>query len=197
MSTTQENLTSRLVSTGTSFIWCIRISFSKIESGCFLSSRSCYRQGQKARPQTCIYLQDPAQTQRPNNTNTTVPHTIRNIPLVIKTPVRDWTERKMRTTEGPSLANMHRSGSWRFSNLSMCIFALWFDWECHKEPDYLIEKMFHVIQQHLQNNVFVGWNSSQCILSWQVGCGVGNSVFPIIHSIKWVYILRSCHSYSS
>lgn len=124
MCTTQENLTFRLVSTGTSFIQCIRISFSKIESGYFLSSRSCCRQGQKARPQTCIYLQDPAQTQRPNNTNTTVSHTIRNIPLVIKTPVKDQTERKMRITEGPSLANMHHSGSWRFSKFSMYIVPL-------------------------------------------------------------------------
>lgn len=128
MSTTQENLTFRLVITGTSFIRCIRISFSKIESGCFLSSRSCYHQGQKARPQTCIYLLDPGQTQRTNNTNVTVTHSIRNIPLVIKTLVRDWSERRMRTTEGRSLANMHRSGSWRFSNLSMCIVPLiWFE----------------------------------------------------------------------
>lgn len=30
--------------------------------------------------------------------------------------------------------------------------------------------------------------AAKCVLSSQVGCGVGNSVFPIIHSIKWV-----CH----
>lgn len=171
-------MTSRLVSTGTSFIRCIRISFSKIESGCFLSSRSCCHQGQKAKPQTCIYLQDPALTQRPNNTNTTVPHSIRSIPLVIKTPVRDWTERKMRTTEGRSLANTHRSGSWRYSNQSMCIVPLiwlrlsqraWlFDWKnvsCNKATLAI-------------NNVSVRSNSSKMyfvLTGWMWG---GQQRFP-------------------
>lgn len=35
LSKTQANLTSKLFSTGTSFIRCIRISFLKIEGGCF------------------------------------------------------------------------------------------------------------------------------------------------------------------
>lgn len=110
----------------------------------------------------------PAQTQRPTDITE-----VQTLPI-FRSPVKKWCQKTMTLPHKLllSLASMHLLGSWRFAKPFTCI------------DDLIVIDCSGTFALPCFTEI-----SIKCIFCSQVGCGVGNSVFPIINTIKWVNVV--------